>query len=89
MHFLNLPPEYCGFNRSRVVILPVPYDGTSTWIKGADKGPEALLSASATLERYDIETDSEVCRNGIFTDAPVEASSRKRWSRRLASAFRS
>lgn len=59
------------YDDARIVIIPVPYDGTSTWIKGADKGPEALLEASFNLEFYDIETDSEVWKRGIFTDNPV------------------
>jgi len=69
--FGNLPGRYSGEKTSKIIILPVPYDGTSTWIKGADRGPEALLSASANLELYDIETDTEVFRKGIFTDDPV------------------
>jgi agmatinase len=68
-------PPYGDFDStyedSSIVILPVPYDGTSTWIKGADKGPGAMLEASANLEFYDIETDSEVWRKGIFTLPPV------------------
>lgn len=56
---------------ARIVIVPVPYDGTSTWLKGADKGPQAIIEASWNLELYDIETDSEVCRRGIHTDEPV------------------
>lgn len=67
----DLPKPYDERETSRVAILPVPYDGTSTWIKGADKGPEALLEASANMEVYDIETDSEVYKIGIFTDIPV------------------
>lgn len=60
----------------RFAVLPIPYDGTSTWQKGADRGPEAILSASAHMELYDIETDSEPWRKGILTMAPVtEASS--------------
>jgi len=70
-NFGNLPGRYSGEKTSEIIILPVPYDGTSTWIKGADRGPEALLSASANLELYDIETDTEVFRKGIFTDDPV------------------
>jgi len=50
----------------------VAYDGTSTWVKGADKGPYALLEASANMEVYDIETNSEVYRIGIFTDEIME-----------------
>jgi len=71
MHFLNLPEEFRRFERAQIAILPVPYDATSTWLKGADRGPQALLAASAALELYDIETDAEVHRHGIFTDAPI------------------
>lgn len=60
---------------AKIAILPVPYDGTSTWIKGADKGPEALLDASFNLEFYDIETASEVFHQGIYTHPPVIESS--------------
>lgn len=63
--------KYYNPQTAKVAILPVPYDGTSTWVKGADKGPEAILSASCNLEFYDIETDSEVFRQGIFTEPPV------------------
>ncbi|MBN2352224.1 MAG: agmatinase [Spirochaetales bacterium] len=67
MNFLGLAPEDGAPERCRYHILPVPYDGTSTWNKGADKGPAALLAASAQVEYYDIETDSEPCRHGIYT----------------------
>ncbi len=70
-NFGGLPPEYSGARDSRVVIVPVPYDGTSTWVKGADKGPGAILSASANMELYDIETDSQPYLDGIFTDEAV------------------
>ena len=56
----------------RMVIIPVPYDLTSTWHKGADRGPRALLEASAAVETYDIETDSEVHEQGIATLPPIE-----------------
>jgi agmatinase len=59
-------------DNARVVIIPVPYDGTSTWIKGADKGPAAIIEASAHMELYDIETDSEVYKKGIFTSGPID-----------------
>ncbi len=70
-NFGGLPPEYSGAAGSRVVIVPVPYDGTSTWVKGADKGPAAILSASANMELYDIETNSQPYLDGIFTDEAV------------------
>ncbi len=67
----DLPGAFCDRNQSAVVIVPVPYDETSTWGKGADKGPEALLEASANMELYDIETGTEVYKIGIYTDVPV------------------
>jgi len=70
-NFGYLPEEYSNPDNSSIVIIPVPYDGTSTWIKGADKGPDAIIEASANMELYDIETDSEVYKKGIFTDSPV------------------
>lgn len=71
-NFCGLPEEYSGYDKSKIVILPAPFDATSTWIKGADKGPAALLDASANMETYDIETDSEVYTQGIFTDEPIK-----------------
>ncbi|MEN6575574.1 MAG: agmatinase [Phycisphaerales bacterium] len=70
-NFCGLPPQHSGLANSKIVLTPVPYDGTSTWVKGADKGPEAIIRASANMELYDIETDSQVYLQGIFTDEPV------------------
>jgi agmatinase len=67
----DVPSQYRDPATARVVIVPVPYDMTSSWIKGADKGPAAILEASATVENYDIESDSEPFKVGIFTDKPV------------------
>ena len=63
-----------SYDNSGIIILPVPYDSTSTWIKGADKGPEAILKASVNLEFYDIETESEAHKKGIHTIEPLEIS---------------
>jgi agmatinase len=71
--FGDLPGEYSNLRGARIVIVPVPYDQTSTWIKGADKGPAAIIEASANMELYDIETDCEVYRKGIFTADALKA----------------
>ena len=73
--YADLPKEYTTFDTSKIVIVPVPYDGTSTWIKGADKGPRAIIEASANMETYDIDTDSEVHKIGIHTAEPVTENS--------------
>lgn len=67
------PPEL-DTARASIAIIPVPYDATSTWVKGADKGPAAILRASAQVEWYDIQTRYEVHRQGIATREPVSCS---------------
>ncbi len=74
-NFGDLSKENSELKSAKIVIVPVPYDGTSTWVKGADKGPEAIIEASANMELYDIETDAEVFRQGIFTDKPIKEKS--------------
>jgi agmatinase len=75
LSFCGLPNHEADYERAPTVILPVPFDKTSTWQKGADKGPAAILEASANLEFYDIETDSEVLKKGIYTAKPIHAAS--------------
>jgi agmatinase len=75
MVYGKTPEEYAGYDNSKVVILPIPYDGTSTWMKGADKGPEAIIEASGHMELYDIDTDSEVYTIGLHTADPVSEDS--------------
>ncbi|MBN3034115.1 MAG: agmatinase [Bacteroidales bacterium] len=72
MNFGGLPKEHTELSGSKIVILPVPYDATSTWIKGSGNGPEALMEASANMELYDIETDTEIYTLGIHTSDPVD-----------------
>ncbi len=62
-----------GYDESHIIIVPVPYDATSTYLRGADRGPAAILEASAALEFYDIETGTEVHTRGIHTLPPVNA----------------
>ncbi len=71
-NFGDLPEEYSNLEQAEIVILPVPYDRTSTWIKGSDKGPADIIEASGNMELYDIETDYEVYRKGIYTADPVD-----------------
>ncbi|MBS9774180.1 MAG: agmatinase [Tenacibaculum sp.] len=73
--YSGIPEEYAKLQTAKVVLIPVPYDGTSTWQKGADKGPEAFLNASENMELYDIETDSEVYKEGVFLTEPVTENS--------------
>jgi agmatinase len=71
MNFGGIEEIYSAYATSPVIVLPVPYDATSTWIRGADRGPDAILEASANMELYDIQTNKEVYRQGIHTAEPV------------------
>jgi agmatinase len=66
-NFGGLPGKFSDYSSSKIAILPIPFDKTSTWIKGSHMGPEAIIKASWNMELYDIETDSEVYRRGIHT----------------------
>lgn len=71
MNAYDLPKEYRNPKRAKIALLPVPYDGTSSYGKGADKGPSALIKASQYVELYDIETKTEVYEHGIYAEKPV------------------
>lgn len=71
----GLTDEFSDLHQSRVVILPVPFDLTTTYQHGTQDGPEALIEASRNLELYDIETNSSVYRVGIHTSHAVKAKS--------------
>ncbi|HPF11121.1 MAG TPA: agmatinase [Flavobacteriaceae bacterium] len=74
--YAGIPQQYAALETSKIVLIPVPYDGTSTWQKGADKGPEAFLNASENMEVYDIETGTEVYKQGVYlAEAITEKSS--------------
>lgn len=74
--FGGIEPEYAQFDSSKVLLQSIPYDGTSTWGKGADKGFGLFLEATENMELYDRETDSEVYTQGVhIVDAISDLSS--------------
>ncbi|MGH2414295.1 MAG: agmatinase, partial [Microcystaceae cyanobacterium] len=61
-----------AYEASKVVILPIPYEATTTYRKGCENGPDALLEASDQLEAYDEELKRETCIEvGIYTHAAI------------------
>lgn len=66
-NYAALPEKFSNYNKSKVVILPVPYEGTVTYGKGASKGSKAIIEASKNMELYDIELGKEICETGIHT----------------------
>ena len=73
--YAGIPEENATFENSKVMLVTVPYDGTSTWGKGADKGPELFLNASENLALYDIETNTEPYLEGVFMAGEVSEDS--------------
>lgn len=74
-NYAGIPDKYARLDDAKVVLIPVPYDGTSSWGKGADKGPDAFLHASENMELYDIETKSEVYKKGVYLAPAVTENS--------------
>ena len=73
-NFGGLPPEFSRFSSARTVIVPVPYDLTTSYRAGTRHGPQAIVEASTHLELYDEELQSEPYRVGIHTLPPLEPS---------------
>ena len=71
-NFGGLPPEFSDPVRARAVVLPVPYDFTTSYQGGTRWGPHAILSASQNMELWDDELGATY-RAGIHTLPPLEA----------------
>lgn len=74
-NYAGISDKYARLEDAKIVLIPVPYDGTSTWQKGADKGPDAFLDASENMELFDIETRTEVYKKGIYLAGAVTENS--------------
>jgi agmatinase len=73
LNFGGLGGDDSLWNHCRVVILPVPYDLTSTYLSGSRRGPLAILEASTHLELFDEELQLETARIGLHTLESLEA----------------
>lgn len=72
-NFLGLKGESASLDLSGVVILPAPYERSSSYVRGSFRGPQAILDASFQLEEFDEELSEEIYRlcNGIATLEPM------------------
>ncbi|HCS21125.1 MAG TPA: agmatinase [Bacteroidetes bacterium] len=73
-NFLGIEdPALCSYASSRYVIQSAPYEHTSSYLSGSDKGPQAIIDASHYVEFYDEELDQETFRlGGIATLDPID-----------------
>ncbi len=65
--FLRLPPEMSDPASSRAFVLPIPYEASTSYIAGTERGPAAIIEASEQVEWYDESRCDEPCRLGIHT----------------------
>lgn len=66
-NFLGLPEEHASFEKSRVVVLPVPYESTTSYQAGTRDAPHEIIWASRNVELYDEELGKETYKIGIHT----------------------
>ena len=71
-NFAGLEAEYSAFESSRVAVLPVPYDFSTSYQGGTRWGPQAILSASRNMEVWDDELGATF-EAGIHTLPELEA----------------
>jgi len=69
-NFGLLEEEDSRYETSRVVVLPVPFERTTSYGKGTSAGPAAIVRASQSMELWDEELGSEPYRLGIATLPP-------------------
>ena len=72
LDFLGEGEDLSRLEDASIVILPVPFEKTTSWLQGTREGPRGILEASHYVEYYDMETGIEVYKEGIYTDRPVK-----------------
>jgi len=76
MNFGGVDPAYPTFEEAEFIVIPIPYDLTSTYQSGSRRGPHAILEASGNMELYDEELCKETYLAGIYTLPPLESDAR-------------
>jgi agmatinase len=71
-NFGAVDADLARFETARFVVIPVPYDSTTTWRGGTREGPLAIIDASMNMELFDVELEREICMAGIHTTDDVE-----------------
>jgi agmatinase len=70
-NFLGLEETFTVYEKARAVIVPIPFEQTTSYMQGTRRGPEAIIDASAYVELYDEELESEVYKAGIHSMPPL------------------
>ena len=75
MNFGGIYPK-CLQRDASFIVVPVPYDLTSTYQSGSRRGPLAIIEASTNMELYDEELQKETFTAGIHTTLPLPTEAR-------------
>jgi agmatinase len=76
-NFGGIEPPFSAKETSRIAVIPVPYDLTTTYVTGTKNGPGAIIEASTHMELYDEELGKETYQVGIYTHQPIAVSDKK------------
>jgi agmatinase len=77
INYFGLPEEFSNKENSKAVIIPCPYEQTTSYGKGTAKGPNAVLLASQKVELFDEELWTEPHKIGIYTHPQVQMDMQK------------
>lgn len=77
-NFLGIDEPWCHPDKAGVYVLPAPYEHTSSYILGSDRGPSAIIEASQQVELYDETLECEPYREwaGVATASPLDLQGR-------------
>ena len=70
--FGAIPNSFSSADSAKAFIIPVPFEGGHPLFKGSEKGPDAVIEASAFIDLYDIHTDSDAWKVGIHTTESIK-----------------
>jgi len=70
-NFLGLPAETAAYDKARVVVLPVPFEATTSYGTGTRGGPDAILAASRQVETFDADLGCDLADAPIHTHPSV------------------
>jgi agmatinase len=74
LNFGGIESPFSEKDTSRISVIPVPYDATTTYVTGTKNGPAAIIEASTHMELYDEELGKETYQAGIYPHQPSAVS---------------
>ncbi len=70
--FIGLTSDKSDIKKCRFVVVPVPYEKSTSYGHGTKNGPKKIIEASSQIELWDEETKKETWLKGIYTAPPIK-----------------